>query len=275
MATQPRPTVTRRAIITLTTDFGTADHYVGAMKGAILNVNPDAIIYDISHDVTAFDILDGAFTISQAYRFYPPRTLHIVVVDPGVGTARRPILAVGDQHYFMAPDNGVLSLVFEQQERLTVRQVDAEHYFLSPVSNTFHARDIFAPVAGWFSKSFDPQNFGPQITDFVRLAPPKPKVLNEKLIKGVVLKIDKFGNIITNLSPNDLPQLFSDPPQPFKIIVGKQEITKISQTYTEGEPNEVFAILGSTGFLELATSRGFAARVLGVQRGAEVGVMLG
>lgn len=275
MATQPRPTVTRRAIITLTTDFGTADPYVGAVKGVILNVNPDAVIHDISHDVTPFDILDGAFTISQAYRYYPPRTIHLVVVDPGVGTARRPILAIGEQHYFIAPDNGVLSLVFEQQERLSVRQIEAEHYFLSPVSNTFHARDIFAPVAGWFSKAQEPQNFGPEITDFVRLAPPKPKVLNEKLIKGIVLKVDTFGNIITNLTPKDVPQLFADPPQTFKIVVGKQEVTKISQTYTEGGANEVFGILGSTGFLELATSRGFAARLLGVQRGAEIGVMLG
>lgn len=263
-----------KGIITLTTDFGTADPYVGAMKGVILNVNPDATIIDISHDVAPFDILDGALTIAQAYRYYPPRTLHLVVVDPSVGTQRRPILAVGEQHYFVAPDNGVLSLVYDREERMSVRHIESEHYFLSPISNTFHGRDIFAPVAGWFSKGLEPSKFGPEITDFVRLSAPKPKALNEKLFKGIVLKIDKFGNAITNFTTSDVPQLFSETPPPFKIVVGKQEVTKLNRIYAEGASGEIFAIIGSSGFLELATSRGGAARVLGVQRGSEIGVML-
>lgn len=263
----------QKGIITLTTDFGTADPYVGAMKGVILSINPEATIVDISHDVTPFDILDGALTIAQAYRYYPGRTVHLVVVDPGVGTQRRPILAVGEQHYFVAPDNGVLSLVYDREERLSVRHIDSEHYFLTPISTTFHGRDVFAPVAGWFSKGLEPSKFGPEITDFVRLTAPKPKALNEKLFKGIILKIDKFGNAITNFTATEVPQLFSDSPPAFKIVVGKQEITKLNKIYAEGAAGEVFAIVGSSGFLELATSRGGAARVLAVQRGVEVGVM--
>lgn len=263
----------RKSIITLTSDYGSADPYVGAMKGVILNVNPEATIMDISHDVAPFDILDGALTIVQAYCYYPPRTLHMVIVDPGVGTQRRPILAVGEQHYFIAPDNGVLSLVFDREERLSVRHIMSEHYFLSPISNTFHGRDIFAPVAGWFSKGTEPSNFGPEISDFVRLTAPKPKALNEKLMKGVVLKVDNFGNAITNFTSSDVPQLFGEAPPAFKIVAGKQEITKLNRIYAEGGAGEVFAIVGSSGFLELATSRGGAARVLGLQRGSEIGLM--
>ena len=141
-----------RPIITLTTDYGTSDHLVGVLKGVILSINPEVNIVDITHSVIAHDILDGALTVSQFYRFFPPKTIHVVVVDPGVGTQRRPILVAGDQHYFVAPDNGVLSAVYDQSEALYAWHVTSEHYFRHPVSNTFHGRDIFAPVAAWLSK---------------------------------------------------------------------------------------------------------------------------
>src|SRR5579864_7822695 len=178
-----------RPIITLTTDYGTSDHLVGAMKGVILSINPDVQIVDITHSVIAHDILDGALTIGQAYRYFPSKTIHVVVVDPGVGTARRPILVASDQHYFVAPDNGVLSSVFDQTESLYVWNLISEHYFRQPVSKTFHGRDIFAPVAAWLTKSWQTSSFGEPITDFVRFSLPKVKV-SEEGVKGVVLRTD-------------------------------------------------------------------------------------
>ncbi|MFQ5818108.1 MAG: S-adenosyl-l-methionine hydroxide adenosyltransferase family protein [Terriglobia bacterium] len=264
----------RRPLITLLTDFGSADYYVGAMKGAILNVNPEAEIIDITHDVTPHDILDAAFTLAQVYPYYPTRTVHLVVVDPGVGTTRRPILASGDNHYFIAPDNGVLSFIYPQQEKLTVREISAEHYFLSPVSQTFHGRDIFSPVAAYLSKGIEPYQFGEEIANFVRLQVPKPQALHAKAFKGIVLKIDRFGNAITNISRGDVPALFADQTPAFKLKVGQKEISKLVRAYGEGGQNEVFAILGSSGYLELATNRGAAARLLGINRGAELALEL-
>jgi S-adenosylmethionine hydrolase len=260
-------------IITLTTDYGTADHLVGAMKGVILKINPDAQIIDISHNVMPFDILDGALTIGQAYRYYPPRTIHMVVVDPGVGSQRRPLLVSGDQHYFVAPDNGVLSLIYERDQRLTVRHVTAEHYFLNPISNTFHGRDIFAPVAAWLSKNWQTPSFGDEVTDYARFSMPKPKAANNT-VKGVVLKVDNFGNLITNLTPEDVPQVLASPAN-LKVAVGGKQVTKVAQTYSQGAQGEPFVIVGSGGFLEISMNKGNAARALGAQRGAEVTVELG
>lgn len=261
--------------MTLTTDFGLVDHFVGVMKGVIHNINPEVEIVDLSHQVNSYDIFDGAFTLAQSYRFFPSDTIHLVVVDPGVGTARRPLLARTMEYKFVAPDNGVLSLIYEREESVEVRHITADHYFLNPVSNTFHGRDIFAPVVGWLSKGVEVDKFGEPITDYAKFTPPKPKRVNEKLIKGVALKVDKFGNLITNISPEDVPQLFAENPPPFKIIVNQQEITRLNLAYSMGKPSEVFAIVGSSGYLEICTNRGSAAKALNVGRGAEIGVMLG
>jgi S-adenosyl-L-methionine hydrolase (adenosine-forming) len=267
--------VSYRPIITLTTDFGTNDHFVGTMKGVILNIVPEAAIVDISHAVQAFDVLDGALTISQAYSYFPTGTIHVVVVDPGVGTARRPIIASSDGYHFVAPDNGVLSLVYAKEERIHVRHITSDHYFLQPISNTFHARDIFAPVAAYLAKQVDSHKFGDEIEDFVKFSAPKPKAVNENQMRGVVLKVDRFGNLITNITPQDAPMLFADQPGAFKIVVGKREITDMRKTYSEGAPGEVFGILGSMGFLEIAANRGAAAQVLAVGKGTEVNIILG
>ena len=261
-------------IVTLTTDFGITEHYVGAMKGVIYNINPAAQIVDVCNSVNSYDLLDGALTLAQSYSYYPPNTLHVVVVDPGVGTARRPILANAGKHLFLAPDNGVLSLVYEREQAITVRHVTSSHYFLQPVSNTFHGRDVFAPVAGWLSKGVDTEKFGEIITDFVRFTAPKPKLASDNLFKGIVIKVDKFGNLVTNITPQDLPQLFTPEPPAFKIFIGKSEITKMKTTYAEGAPGEVFALLGSMGFLEIATNRGSALNSIGAGKGSEVGVKL-
>ncbi|MGA2002606.1 MAG: SAM-dependent chlorinase/fluorinase [Terriglobales bacterium] len=266
--------MSRSPIITFTTDFGLNDHFVGAMKGVMLETAPDAQIIDISHAVQPFDILDGALTISQAYSYFPSGTVHLVVVDPGVGTARRPIILTGDRHLFVAPDNGVLSLIYDREERLSVRHVTAEHYFLQPRSNTFHGRDIFSPVAAYLAKGVDPDRFGEEVTDYVRFAAPRPKPVDERTLRGTILKVDRFGNLITNIAPKDLPALFEVTPRAFKITLGKGQVTRICANYAEGAPGEAFGILGSMGFLEIATNRGSAFQVLGAGKGSEVSVVM-
>ena len=263
-----------RPIITLTTDFGLNDHYVGAVKGVILDINPDAQIIDICHSVQAFDVLDGALSIAQAYSYFPAGTVHVVVVDPGVGTARRPIILSTERHHFVAPDNGVLSLIYGREERVHVRHVTGEHYFLQPLSNTFHARDIFAPVAAYLAKGVDSEKFGEEIEDFVRFNAPRPKPVDQKTLRGVVLKVDRYGNMITNITPEDAPMIFGENPSPFKIVVGKREITEIKNVYADGAPGEVFAILGSMGYLEISANRAAAAQLVGSGKGTEVNILL-
>jgi len=266
--------VANRPIITLTSDFGLNDHFVGTMKGVILNICPDAEIVDISHAVQAFDVLDGALAIAQSYSQFPAGTVHIVVVDPGVGSARRPIIVAGDRHYFVAPDNGVLSLVYAREERLRVYHVTAGHYFLQPVSHTFHGRDIFSPVGAWLAKGVDLSKFGEEVSDFVRFNLPKPKALDANTVRGIVLKADRFGNLVTNITPEDLPALFEASPRPFRIVVGQGVVTRICASYVEGAANELFGILGSMGYLEIAANRASAAQLAGTTKGAEVTVVM-
>ena len=264
-----------RPIITLTTDFGLNDHFVGAMKGVILEIVPEAAIVDISHAVQAFDVLDGAIAISQAYSYFPNGTVHVVVVDPGVGTTRRPIIASSDGYHFVAPDNGVLSMVYAKEERIHVRHVTSDHYFRQPVSNTFHGRDVFAPVAAYLAKQVDSHKFGDEIEDFVRFAAPRPKPAGDNRIRAVVLKVDRFGNLITNVTPQDVPALFSGKPDLFKIVVGSKEVTEIQTSYAEGAPGQVFGILGSMGYLEIAANRAPASQITGANKGSEVTIVLG
>lgn len=262
-----------RPIVSLTTDFGHNDHFVGVLKAVILKLAPETEIVDISHEVRPYDILDGAFTLAQAYRYFPNWTIHLVIVDPGVGTARRPILANSDHHWFVAPDNGVLSFMYAQEPDHRVRHITSEHYYLSPVSQTFQGRDIFAPVVGWMARGVEADKFGDVVTDYVRFAPPKPKPVNETTLQGVVIKVDRFGNLITNITPEDVPRLFQETPPPFKITVGKGEVTKLNLNYAQSAAGEVFIIVGSSGYLELSANRGSASRILQAERGAPVGVI--
>jgi len=255
------------AIITLTSDFGTSDHLIGAMKGVILSINPAARIVDINHHVPPFDILIGALTIANTCNYFPPRTIHVVIVDPGVGTQRRPLLVSGQKQYFIAPDNGVLSLILER-ESCIVRHITAEHYFLNPVSPTFHGRDIFAPTAAWLSKVWQTEAFGEEITDYARFTMPKAKAAGQS-IKGVVLHVDAFGNLMTNLTAEDVPEA-AVASGVIRLSVNGKEIQKLAQTFASGTPGEPIAVFGSAGFLEIAVNRGSAARTLGANRGAEV-----
>jgi S-adenosylmethionine hydrolase len=193
----------------------------------------------------------------------------VVVVDPGVGTARRPIVADIGDYRFVAPDNGVLSFVFEREERVTVRHITSEHYFLQPVSATFHGRDIFAPIAGYLSKGVETAKMGDVITDYLRFAPPHPATVNEHTMKGIVMKVDSFGSLVTSFRPQDVPQIFQ-PRAPFRILVGKGDVRTLRTTFGEGAAGVVFAVLGSTGFIELVANRSSAAQLLAAGRGSEV-----
>lgn len=256
------------SIITLTTDYGNDDHLVGALKGVILKINPDVTIVDITHRVAPFDLLDGALTIAGAYSYFPPRTIHIVVVDPGVGTERRPLIVSGQNQYFIAPDNGVLSLVYEREENFVVRHANAEHYYLQPVSKTFHGRDIFAPVAAWLSKGTQTASMGEEITDFKRFAHPQPKEA-EGGLKGLVLKVDAFGNLITNFRAEHLPSA-GENGGAIKLQVGANAVTRLVETFAQGNAGEPIAYFGSSGYLEIAVNKANASRTLNVGRGGAV-----
>src|SRR5271166_27889 len=260
-------------VVTFTTDFGLSDPFVGIMHGVVLNIHPETTIVDISHAVTSYDVLDGAWTIAQAYRFFPSRTVHVVVVDPGVGSERRPIVVETDDYIFVAPDNGVLSLVAAREEKFVVRHITAERYFLHPVSQTFHGRDVFAPVAGWLSKGVAPAEFGPEISDYVRLPLRKVEHVGANSLRGEVLKVDKFGNLITNISAQDAPALFASQPAAFSILIAGETITRTCKSYSEGGDDELFAIVGSSGYLEIAAHQASAAEKLLAGVGTPVGVV--
>ena len=255
-------------IITLTTDYGTDDHLVGVLKGVILKINPEVQIVDITHGVTSFDVLDGAMAIANAYAYFPPRTIHVVVVDPGVGTERRPLLVSGQNQYFIAPDNGVLSAVYDKEQNFVVRHLTAEHYFLQPVSKTFHGRDVFAAVAGWLSKNWQPASMGEEISDFKRFALPRPKEA-DGLLKGVVLKVDSFGNLITNFKSEDLPEGALKKGE-INLQVGTHTVNKLVATFANGNAGEAIAYIGSSGLVEIGVNKGSASKTLGIGRGTAV-----
>ncbi len=261
-------------VVTFTTDFGLSDPFVGIMHGVVLNIHPETTMVNVSHAVASYDVLDGALTIAQAYRFFPPRTVHVVVVDPGVGGDRRPILVETDNYVFVAPDNGVLSLVEAREPKFSVRHITAERYFLQPVSQTFHGRDIFAPVAGWLSKGVAAPEFGPEISDYVRLQLPAVERDGDNSLRGVVLKVDKFGNLITNITEQDAPTLFAAAPPAFRLLLAGQTITRMCRSYAEGGEGELVAIVGSSGYLEVAVRQASAAERLRARAGTAVKLVM-
>jgi S-adenosylmethionine hydrolase len=255
-------------IITLTTDYGTNDHLVGTLKGVILKINPDVTIVDITHHVTPFDLLDGALSIGAAYSYFPARTIHIVVVDPGVGTERRPLLATSENQYFVAPDNGVLSLIYERDPNVVVRHANVEHYYLQPVSKTFHGRDVFAPIAAWLAKSGQTASMGEVIEDYKKFAMPRPKAANG-LMKGIVMRVDAFGNLVTNFRLEDISEAARKTGN-VDLAVGTHTVARLVETFALGNAGEPIAYVGSSGYVEIAVNKGNAARTLALGRGAHV-----
>ncbi len=276
-------------IITLTTDFGTSDVYVGVMKGVILNINPNAKIVDITHSITPQNIREAAFTINAAYRFFPKGTIHIIVVDPGVGSDRQAIVFHTETACFVCPNNGVLSYLLQDNEsenKLLTEAVVIQNpdYLLPRVCNTFHGRDIFAPVAAHLSLGITPDKIGKPTTDLVRL--PIPAIdITENTLTGEVINVDSFGNLITNISENVLTSfLLSSTSEmeglkeldrhvevvDFEISVGNTSINRLNSTYTESKPGTLLAIISSFGLVEIAVNMGNASSYLGLKIGDKV-----
>jgi len=258
--------------ITLLTDFGHYDPYVGIMKGVILGILPQVPIIDLCHRCSAYDIEEAAFLLHLSYRYFPAETIHVIVVDPGVGGPRRPLLVTTERYYFIAPDNGILSYIYETGDFRRAFEITASHYFLNPSSSTFHGRDIFAPVAAYLRKGIPPEAFGPEIHDVVKLPLSRPQwSRKEGTLKGTVLHVDSFGNLITNISHHDLEEFRSTiSRRKIAIKLGGSEIQGIKTFFAQGEEGRLEAIMGSCGYLEIFVNRGNASLVSGMGKGTEV-----
>jgi len=267
------------AIITLTSDFGLTDAYVAAMKGVMLSINPEAKLIDVCHTIQPQNISQAAFVLGTAYQFFPQKTIHIVIVDPGVGTERRAIILRTPQADFVAPDNGVLSYVIQQSiakpiddnsqqielgPELEAVVITNPQFWQSPVSPTFHGRDVLAPVAARLSLGLPPTAFGEAITSITVLPLPHLYRVPDGSLAGHIIHIDSFGNLITNIKGSDLPQT----KRSITIRVGNQLISGLSHTYAES--TGLLALTGSSGYLEVALKGGSASASLDAKVGDEI-----
>jgi S-adenosylmethionine hydrolase len=253
-------------IITLTTDFGLADHYVGTLKGVLFSRCPNLHIADITHALPPFSLYAGAYAISQAAPWFPPGTIHVVVVDPGVGSSRRVLVVEALDQLFLAPDNGVLSLILARDPAATVRVLENPRFFPPNPSPTFHGRDIFAPAAATLACNLAaPSDAGPVFTSPLRLANLEPILIASGLWRGIVLSVDRFGNVITNFQPSS---------HPLSLEVAGKEIREFRSTFSEAPPGLPFVYLGSSGYLEIALNQQSAATLLGVASGDTISLRL-
>lgn len=244
-------------IITLTTDFGLRDHYAGVMKGVMLSVNENARPVDITHCIDSHDVRAASFVVGNSYRYFPEKTVHLVVVDPGVGSARRPLALFADGHFFVGPDNGVFSSVIRSCEDFSAREIKNRDYFLKEISSTFHGRDIFSPVAAHLSLGVPFSEIGPQISD-PEILPRDGYSVNGAEIRGTVVYTDKFGNLVTSIPTESV----SDGPRAV-VTVGDKRVAGISKSYSSVEPGEIVVVGGSGGYIEISVNRGRASDVFG------------
>ncbi|MDI6402055.1 SAM-dependent chlorinase/fluorinase [Balneolaceae bacterium ANBcel3] len=258
-------------IITMTTDFGSQDYYVSAMKAVILGINPSVRFVDISHDLPPQDIMAGAWVLKNTAFLYPPGTIHLAVIDPGVGSSRKPILVQIQDQYFVGPDNGLFSLVLDKKESCRMIELTADTYWRKPVSNTFHGRDIFAPVAAHVSTGIPISNFGRPLPELTTYRWAKP-ISDEEGVQGWIAHIDRYGNLISNIPEKLIKNRGNQ--QEFKIYIGNTILKTISKSYASVPDGEPVAVLGSSGMLEVAIYKGNAAEMLGVEKGAPVSLIL-
>ncbi len=255
-----------RKIVTLTTDFGLRDHYVASLKGTMLAINPALDIVDAVHDIAGMDVLEAAFILCGFYRSFPKGTVHLAVVDPGVGGARRPILVESKDYYFVGPDNGIFSYIYRDENPQRVIHLTASQHFAAAVSDTFHGRDIFGPVAAHLLDGLDPRWLGPAIDDFVRLPLPEPKA-GAAAIAGQVVHVDRFGNLVTNIGAGLLAAAAG---RKLRVRAGAAVIEGLAHGYDGAAPGAALALIGSVGTLEVSVNRGSAAAALKLARGAAV-----
>lgn len=255
-----------KKIITLTTDFGLKDPYVGALKGAVLSINPRVEIIDITHLITPGNIIEGAFVLKDAFGFFPKGTIHVGVVDPGVGGVRKPILIETERYLFVGPDNGLFTQALEKEKVLRIVHLTKKEFFLKDVSNTFHGRDIFGPVASHLSLGVPPGSLGGSIENITELTLPKAQK-EEGALKGEVIYIDSFGNLMTNIRKDDIS---SYKERALEVTVMGKNIGGIKKTYADAEKGALVALFGSSNCLEIAVNSGSASKVLGASVGERV-----
>jgi S-adenosylmethionine hydrolase len=253
--------------ITLTTDFGSRDWFVGTMKGVILRFAPRTTIIDLTHEVTPGDIRAGAFALGASYAFFPQHTIHLAVVDPGVGTKRRAIAVETSSYIFVGPDNGLLSWALAKEKIKAIYSLENPAYQLPQVSATFHGRDVFAPVVAHLSRDLPLRRFGPPLQDYVRLEWPEPSQTRQG-IQGEVLYIDRFGNAVTNISRGTLSTISYSP----EIFIGRKRVGTVAAAYQSVPSGSSVVVVGSTGFLEIAVNGGSAAKHFRLRIGARVDV---
>lgn len=228
-----------------------------------MSINSEAKVIDLTHEVEPQNIKSAGYLLASCYQNFPPKTIFVAIVDPGVGSNRRAILVKTENYFFLAPDNGLLSFIFETETAFRVFELTNASFFLSQVSRTFHGRDVFAPVAAWLSKGIEPNQFGEEIADFICFDSMKPKLISDNAREAEIIHIDRFGNLISNLKKEDLPERFI-------IEINRIVIEKHLNFYAEAEQNEIFTIWGSAGYLEIVAFQNSASRVLGVKRGEKI-----
>ncbi|MBN2209254.1 MAG: SAM-dependent chlorinase/fluorinase [Candidatus Coatesbacteria bacterium] len=260
----------KTSIVTLTTDFGARDYYAAAMKAVMLNINPDLSIVDITHEIGRHDIMQACFVIANTYHYFPKWSIHVIVVDPTVGSTRRPLVASINSHHFLAPDNGVLSGLYQDPEDIGVYGIDAEHYYLKPLSSTFEGRDVFAPVAAWLSKGVEIENFGEKIDDYVDLKLPAPVVDEEGQLEGEIIHVDAFGNLITNVTRAQFEDMLEEAAKhKFELRIGDVALSDLKRIYAECEKERPSLLFGSTSQLEVAAKQKSACELLHLDKGAK------
>ncbi len=255
-------------LITLTTDFGLADPYVAEIKAVILGINPNVEIVDISHQIEKFNTRMGAYVLASAAPHFPKGTIHLAVIDPCVGTKRKPILIETKNSFFIGPDNGVLALAAEKQGIKNVYEIANPKYMLPKISATFHGRDIFAPAAAHLSKGVPPSEFGPEVRQIVK--PPSAKIIRKgAMLVGEIIHVDGFGNIITNLTAKELESLGIK--ESLNVKIGETALRlKLCRAYAEVKAKKPLAIIGSHDFLEISVNRGSAAEMFKAKAGDKV-----
>ncbi len=262
--------MTTRPIIALLTDFGTRDPYAAAMKGVILSLQPDATLVDLTHEVPPQDIVAGAFILAEARPFFPPGTIYLAVVDPGVGTERRALAAQALECFWVGPDNGLFHLIFQESDPLDIVSLENPGYFRATVSPTFQGRDLFAPVAAHLSRGTPLHDLGPAVTDPAILPWPQT-VITPEAVRGEIVYVDGFGNLLSNIKGQDL--LAWGEGKSYLVILGSLTLGGLVHTYGDVPPGQFLALIGSHGYLEIACSQGNAARRLGVGRGRSLAVI--
>ena len=259
-------------VIALLSDFGVRDHYAGTMKGVMLGICPEAVFVDVSHEVPAHDILHGALQLAAAYRYFPSGTVFLAVVDPGVGSMRRGVAAEAGDYRFVAPDNGLLTAVFQQAPPRRVVELTERRYARPTVSRTFEGRDRFAPAAAWLARGVQVSALGRPLAEYHRLDIPVPVASPDALV-GAVLLIDRFGNAVTNIDRRTFERFAAA--GPVAISTAGTPIPRLVDTYADIASGEVAALFGSTEHLELAAHSASAADALGLQRGAPIDIRHG